>query len=225
MRRLIDRWLLKKGYRSTLEQRLMRQCIMTGIFLVTGIMTITVSTWALFSQEVFIGSFEAEIATYKIQISKDGKKLKDTITTISSGERTKFTLKASGSAATGYSVVNIDGVEYVTEQMSPGDKITFFVKVRGNETEDTLSEQEIEIEFIPEWGLSPLLDGRTTFRKLSKEEKEELDEYLISPGEVIYCGEEVEVEDKAEEPAVDDVATSSNAKRVTKETTTTKTLK
>lgn len=254
MRRLIDRWLLKKGYKSTLEQRLMRQCIMTGIFLVTGIVTMSVSTWALFSQEVFLGSFEAEMATYEIQISKDGKRLKDTVTTVSSEERTKFTLKATGSATTGYCAVIIDGQEYVTDQMAPGDKISFYVKVKVNEPEEALDAAnneklandadtalavnaiaemetepvEVDVEFIPEWGMSTLFGNGVTFSMLSKEERKELDKIMISHGEVIECG--VEPEEKTDEAAgtkteastikgtKPGVATSSNAEKVTTDT-------
>lgn len=218
MRRLIKRLFSKKEYKSVSEQRMIRQCLMTTMLAVAGLATLSVSTWALFSEEVFLGTYEAELATYRLTITQDGQELEDDTAYLSVGKRSKFVVKAEGTAQTGYCYVMIDGGEYVTEQLKPGDSLTFYVKARGEEVEaeetaDTASssnasrvrnasddeedtddhESDFEITFIPQWGISPYEESRAlmSIEEESEDDAEE-QEYLISDGDTLYCGEEVE---------------------------------
>lgn len=187
MRRVIKQWTL-------------------ALLAAAGIITTSISAWALFSERVSLGTYTAKIAaSYGMRITQDGDEIEEDSAWVTWGKRSKFVLSATGTVSTGYCSILLDGEEYITEQIPPGEQLTFYVKVRGQENEadqwyddpaekasdnnadreDGLDDEScrVEIIFTPHMGNSLLTESA----ELS--DAEEL-ENLVKDGDTLYCGEE-----------------------------------
>ena len=187
MRRVIKQWTL-------------------ALLAAAGIITTSISAWALFSERVSLGTYTAKIAaSYGMRITQDGEEIEEDSAWVTWGKRSKFVLSATGTVSTGYCSILLDGEEYITEQIPPGEQLTFYVKVRGQEKEadqwyddpaekasdnnadreDGLDDEScrVEIIFTPHMGNSLLTES------VELSDAEEL-ENLVKDGDTLYCGEE-----------------------------------
>ena len=187
MRRVIKQWTL-------------------ALLAAAGIITTSISAWALFSERVSLGTYTAKIAaSYGMRITQDGEEIEEDSAWVTWGKSSKFVLSATGTVSTGYCSILLDGEEYITEQIPPGEQLTFYVKVRGQENEadqwyedpaekasdnnadreDGLDDEScrVEIIFTPHMGNSLLTES------VELSDAEEL-ENLVKDGDTLYCGEE-----------------------------------
>lgn len=195
MRFLKKRGVSKCTQKSQLERLLMRQCMMLGIYTITGLAMVTASTWALFAQKIPLGTYKAEAAVWGVRVSQNGETLAEDTVYLTPGPRNKFVISAVGNGGTGFCYVYLDGEEYVTETLESGDKLTFYVKVRGeqvyetatgsvaryrtasgseadamweDELEEALEMSVVELMIVPQAGISPFEEERMALADLEE---------------------------------------------------------
>lgn len=113
--------------------------------------SLTAVTWAWFSDGITSGSNMIESASYELSVSIGREQLvsnnhKFTYTASANGETVKVTLKATGTASSGYSIMvksSNETKKYYTQQVRPNtDGITFTLELSAGET----------ITFEQRWG-------------------------------------------------------------------------
>lgn len=123
-------------------------CIIGVIICLTSL---TYVTWAWFSCTVNTGAINMQAANYEISVAvrdKDG----DTVT-VTENTQNRYTaalskngyivtLKAQGTAKTGYCKIAANGEEYFTSPILSGEELTF----------ELVCYEQIEVSFIGTWG-------------------------------------------------------------------------
>lgn len=107
-------------------------------------------TWAWFNQSVTGNTESIHSASYSISISVVQNSTSGDITvspgadrkyTLEAGKVYAVTLSATGDATTGYCKVTVNGTDYHTTQMAPGNTVTFTIDCTAAAT----------VEFSPNW--------------------------------------------------------------------------
>ncbi|MBR2387370.1 MAG: hypothetical protein IKB02_01235 [Clostridia bacterium] len=116
-------------------------------------------TWAWFSAE--ISSSPNDITSAYCDVTVSVKNNDTAIVPSSDGKYTfekdtpyKITITAEGNAKTAYCVLNVDGTNYYTDQISIGESIAFTLQFGADTT---------EVEIIRCWGTSSVPDANRTF--------------------------------------------------------------
>lgn len=109
MRQWFQKIYSNKRQRPVTEKLLLRQCILTAILGVASMLALAVSTWAWFTMEIGLGTYQAESSTYGMRILHNGVPITETSVYLIPGKRTRFDIKAVGNDAEGFCYVELDG--------------------------------------------------------------------------------------------------------------------
>lgn len=117
------------------------------ILAIVLMLSLSISAFAAISQIISVYVNDINAATYAIEVTEatSGNSVDTTYVCPAADENIhSFTLKAEGSASTGYGIITIGDNQYITTQIDKGESITIYIKAAEN----------TQIEFASSWGKS-----------------------------------------------------------------------